>query len=94
MAEFSKQYVESYMPDMKWDFDIEEEFDKLNPGEFTSLICEGFGFVGIQKQLDGSKRFLYRDKKGEITEVPYEIANENTHRYILGDEHGSEYERT
>jgi len=83
MAEFSKQYVENYMPDLGWDFDIEEEFEKLQNGEFTSLICEGFGFVGIQKQLDGSKYFLYRDSKtNEIVEVPYNLANEDTYKYF------------
>ena len=85
MAEFSKQFVENYMPDTEWDFDIEAEFNKLNPGEFTSLICEGFGFVGIQKQLDGSKYFLYRNSKGEIEEVRYEIADDSTYSYILGE---------
>jgi hypothetical protein len=87
MAEFSKQYVENYMPDFGgWDFDIEEEFDKLQNGEFVSLICEGFGFIGIQKQLDGSKFFLYRDKSDRIVEVPYEIADEGTYSYILGED--------
>lgn len=75
MAEFSKQYIENYMPDFGgWDFDIEEEFDKLQNGEFVSLICEGFGFIGIQKQLDGSKYCLYRSAKG-IKEVPFESIN-------------------
>ena len=49
MAEYSKQYVENYMPEWTWDFDIEEEFDKLQPGEFVSVICEGFGFYGLQE---------------------------------------------
>jgi hypothetical protein len=84
MAEFSKQYVQNYMTEFEeWDFDIEEEFDKLQKGEFVSLICEGFGFVGIQKQLDGSKYFLYRDRKTDkIVEVAYNIADENTHKYF------------
>jgi hypothetical protein len=28
MADFSKQYVERYDPEMEWDFDIEEVFDR------------------------------------------------------------------
>jgi hypothetical protein len=71
MAEFSKQYIEAYMPEWGWDFDIDEEFDKLQPGEFTNLICEGYGFRGILKQLDGSKWFLSRDAAGRWAEVPY-----------------------
>lgn len=72
MAEFSKQYVEAHMPDLGWDFDINEEFDKLIPGEFTNLICEGYGFQGILKQLDGSKWFLCKDRGGRWAEVPYD----------------------
>jgi hypothetical protein len=85
MAEFSKQYVENYMPEWGgWDFDIEEEFNKLQPGEFVSAICEGFGFCGLQKKLDGSREFLYRNNSGEIIEIPYELAEDNTYRYIRG----------
>lgn len=84
MAEFSKQWRDVNDPEMSWDFDLEEEFDKLKPGEFTSLICEGFGFIGIQKQLDGSRYFLYRDRKTDkIVEVAYNTADENTHKYNL-----------
>lgn len=84
MAQFSKQYIENYMSDFgSWDFDLEEEFAKLQNGQFVSLICEGFGFVGIQKQLDGSKFFLYRDPNmQDIVEVPYELADENTYKSI------------
>ena len=71
MAEFSKQYIESHMPDWEWDFDLNEEFDKLVPGEFTSLICEGYGFSGILKQFDGSKWFIFVDNEHKATEVPY-----------------------
>ena len=82
MAEYSKQYVENYMPEWTWDFDIEQEFDKLQPGEFVSVICEGFGFCGLQKNLDRSRYFLYRDKVGSIVEIPYEIADDNTYKSI------------
>lgn len=82
MAEYSKQYVENYMPEWTWDFDIEEEFDKLQPGEFVSVICEGFGFCGLQKNLDRSRYFLYRDKIGSIVEIPYEIADDTTYKSI------------
>jgi len=74
MAEFSKQWCEANDPELNWDFDIEEEFDQLEPGEFVSLICEGYGFLGLQKQLDGSKYCLYRSAKG-IKEVPFESIN-------------------
>jgi hypothetical protein len=87
MAEFSKQYIQNYMPEFEeWDFDIEEEFDNIQPGEYMPLICEGFGFVGIEKQLDGSKFFLYRNNKDNIVSVPYQLADENTYKNILSED--------
>lgn len=74
MAEFSKQWCETNDPELPWDFDIEEEFNKLQPGEFVSVICEGYGFLGLQKQLDGSKYCLYRFDK-EIREIPFQFIN-------------------
>ena len=86
MAEFSKQWCEANDPQLPWDFDIEEEFDKLQNGEFVSLICEGFGFIGIQKQLDGSKFFLYRNADtDELVEIPYQIDEDGTYSYVLGE---------
>ena len=76
MAEFSKQYVESHrrMPDWGWDFDIDVEFDKLSPGEFKRLVCEGYGFRAIIKQLDGSRWLSIQNSQGKWVEVPYELA--------------------
>ena len=52
MAEFSKQYVEKYQPDMGWDFDIEEVSNQLDPNHYVPMICEGFGFIAIGKMDD------------------------------------------
>lgn len=50
MADFSKQYCE--LSDMGYDgdFDIYEEWAKLQPGYGMNFICEGFGFYMIGKQ--------------------------------------------
>jgi hypothetical protein len=74
MAEFSKQWCDMHDPKWPWDFDLDEEFNNMQPGEWGPLICEGFGFVGILKQLDGSKYCLFVDYKSrtEIKEVSYE----------------------
>lgn len=53
MADFSKQWTENNDPEMPWDFDIEEEFSKLNPGTYISMICEGYGFLAIGKSETG-----------------------------------------
>lgn len=46
MADFSKQYCKISGFDF-FDFDIEEEFDKLKEGYYVSFICEGFGSIAI-----------------------------------------------
>jgi hypothetical protein len=64
MAEFSKQYCEIYEPDLKWDFDIEEEASNIPKGHYKPIICEGFGFLGIGVKLDGNITILIDDSDG------------------------------
>jgi hypothetical protein len=47
MAEFSKQYCE------KHDFDINEIAEGLNNDHYTSIICEGYGFIAVGKDSTG-----------------------------------------
>ena len=49
MADFSKQYCESHDMGFDGDFDVYEEFNKLEVGNYIPFICEGFGFVAIGK---------------------------------------------
>lgn len=49
MADFSKQWCEANDPEMPWDFDIIEEYNKLQEGYFIPMICEGYGFGAIAK---------------------------------------------
>lgn len=53
MAEFSKQYCEKHDFDFPHDFDIIEVADGLPNGHYTSIICEGFGFIAIGKDEVG-----------------------------------------
>ena len=53
MADFSKQWCESYDPDMPWDFDIDELAKKLRPGSYMHAICEGIGFTIIARNEEG-----------------------------------------
>lgn len=84
MAEFSKQYVQGYDPMMGgWDFDIDKEFEKVSGGEYLPIICEGFGFVAICKQLDESKWCVFRNwVTGETNQVRYEDVRRNTYKDI------------
>jgi hypothetical protein len=54
MADFSKQWCEANDPEMKPDFDIHEIAENLENGYYTSIICEGFGFIAIGKDNDGA----------------------------------------
>jgi hypothetical protein len=63
MAEFSKQYVEQSGFDYPHDFDILEIAAGLEPGYYIPYICEGYGFVAIQKSENGE--ILLGMPKGE-----------------------------
>ena len=49
MAEFSKQWAEKHDPEFGHDFDILEIANTLEPNYYTSIICEGYGFIAIGK---------------------------------------------
>lgn len=54
MADFSKQWAEIFDPEFPWDFDIEEVAKNLVSGYHTPCICEGFGFISIGKDTEGT----------------------------------------
>ena len=61
MADFSKQYTEINNSEIPGDFDIIDEFNKLEDDHYISMICEGFGFIAIGKQKDVPKpKLLFR----------------------------------
>jgi hypothetical protein len=77
MADFSKEYCYKYDSGMPWDFSIEEEASKLSRGYFIGIICEGYGFAGIEKADDECVYLLYLDfEKHTMIRVPYEELDE------------------
>ena len=67
MADFCKEYLERTEGAQEligWvaDFSIEEEFKKLKPGYYVSMICEGYGFVGIMRTEDDECKLIFRSK--------------------------------
>ena len=66
MADFSKEYCQMNMPERKGDFSIEEEFSKLEDGEYTSIICEGYGFIGIANDMGICKLMFRLPDTGDI----------------------------
>lgn len=53
MADFSKQWCDLNDPEFPHDFDILEIAEELENGEYTEIICEGFGFLAIAKDEAG-----------------------------------------
>ena len=80
MAEFSKQYCESHNPNLGWDFDIDEIITEIPRGYYKSIICEGFGFIGIGIGMDGKTQLLFPDEGGGFNKVDYHkfMRNQNT----------------
>lgn len=69
MAEFSKQYIENFMPEWRWDFDIDEIGKTLEKETAIPMICEGFGFDHIAKMEDGTIKLHFSNEfEGEIGE--------------------------
>jgi len=64
MADFSKQWAELNDPEFPWDFDILEEYDKLEDNRYVGLICEGFGFIAIGK-IDGVYKLYFPDDENQ-----------------------------
>ena len=67
MADFSKQWCEINDPEMPHDFDIWEEFDKLEPNTYVRMICEGFGFGAIANINGKCNLFMPHDDPTGIT---------------------------
>lgn len=79
MADFSKQYCEKYEPDMPGDFDIDVVFEEMPVGSYRPIICEGFGFTGLEKDHEGRRFCLFGDK---WEKVPYlEITDKTYLKY-------------
>jgi hypothetical protein len=69
MADFSKQYCELHDSEIPHDFDILEIADGLEPEHYTSIICEGFGFLAIGKDTEGKIILAFRDSSQEDLEM-------------------------
>lgn len=72
MADFSKQWCDKNDPQIPFDFDIEEVANTLEPNHYTPIICEGFGFIAIGKDVNNNVMLAmptgetYTDEQGQI----------------------------
>jgi len=82
MAEFSKEYVKKYEPELGYDFSIIEEFSKLKENHCVNFVCEGFGFNYIgNKDGECVLGFNIKDKielikLEKLTDQTYKLFNE------------------
>ena len=64
MAQFSKQWCEINDPQKPYDFDIYEVFNKLKKEELVIMICEGFGFVAMARDLNDTLLLAVPESEG------------------------------
>ncbi len=82
MAEFSKEYCEAHDPEMPSDFNVAEMAETLAPEHYIPIICEGYGFVGIYRTIEGNVALVFNkdtttsDGGQEIELVRYEDLEE------------------
>jgi hypothetical protein len=70
MAEFSKQYCQLHDMGFDGDFDVYEEWSKLEPNYGVPFICEGFGFTMIaRKENDDKVWVLFEDEFTDFDEI-------------------------
>jgi hypothetical protein len=72
MADFSKQWCEINDPEMPWDFDILEEFEKLPKNHYTPIICEGFGFIAIMRDYKDKCLLAFADSGYDVLYEDYD----------------------
>jgi hypothetical protein len=72
MADFSKQWCEQNDFGMPGDFDILKEADALQSNSYVSMICEGYGFNAIGKDIENNIMLAFHNWQDGTTKwVPY-----------------------
>lgn len=85
MSEFSKQFCDKYDPQTPYDFDLDELYAQLQPGQSAPVICEGFGFTHIAKSDDGTRQVVFTNWAEEGDDykfVNYDDLTDQTHRKL------------
>ena len=62
MAEFSKQYQDSFSFDWH-DFDYEEIFEKLEKNQVYPIICEGLGTLAVARSDEDQMLFAIQSEE-------------------------------
>ena len=76
MADFCTNCAkEMFGEEVEPDIDVKKIFDSLEPGFYTSVLCEGCGMAAISKMDDGELKVVYlsfeNGKSVQSEWVPY-----------------------
>ena len=77
MADFCKQYCEIYDPEFPFDFDIEEMAESIPNNHYIPIICEGFGFLAIERGNDGKIYLIFDAGEDGVDKMEYETFIKN-----------------
>ena len=71
MADFSKQWADIYDSEFPWDFDIEVEAETIPKGYYKPIICEGFGFIAIEVDMNDKIYLIFDAGNDGIDRIEY-----------------------
>lgn len=87
MADFSKEYCETYDFEMPYGFSVIEVFNELQPGYYLPYICEGYGFIAIAKSEEGVCQVAFplayeEEDEQTVKWMPFDQVTKDTHKTI------------
>ena len=75
---YSQEYVDITNKDVEVDFHIKIESGQLMPGFHNNFACEGFGFIGMYKEEDGTLMLkMISDNEDGFELVPFHVVKNN-----------------
>ena len=75
---YCQEYVDITNADVGVDFQIKLESGQLMPGFHNNFACEGFGFIGMYKEEDGTLMLkMISDNEDGFELVPFHVVKNN-----------------
>lgn len=75
---YCQEYVDITNKDVEVDFHIKIESGQLMPGFHNNFACEGFGFIGMYKEEDGTLMLkMISDNEDGFELVPFHVVKNN-----------------
>ena len=75
---YCQEYVDITNANVEVDFHVKLESGQLMPGFHSKYACEGFGFIGMYKEEDGTLMLKMKTDNEEGFElVPYHVVKNN-----------------